>query len=252
MRSHCSRPHGSRRDEPARPLSQLVARQQLAGGEDQRLGDVSHGALVVDAERRQPVDLVAPQVDAHGRVASRREHVDDRSPAGELTTVFDELLAAIAEVDEPAGQLVGIDDGAVAHLDRLGGESTGTEALQEGAHAGDDHSWSPLRLAKSPQDLEAATHRLDRRAEPFERQRLPGGEHDHVVDMLDELGEVVGQLAGHRPRRRGDEQRAMVGQAGKGGDGDRAGDLADRQPGARIAEGARQPRLIAQQRGEIS
>ena len=78
------------------------------------------------------------------------------------------------------------------------------------------------------------------------------GSTTDVVDMLDELGEVVGQLAGHRPRRRGDEQRAMVGQAGKGGDGDRAGDLADRQPGARIAEGARQPRLIAQQRGEIS
>jgi hypothetical protein len=43
-----------------------------------------------------------------------------------------------------------------------------------------------------------------------------------------------------------------MGEAGKGGDRDRAGDLTDRQPSPRIAEGARQPRLIAQQRGEIS
>ena len=168
--------------------------------------------------------------------------------------MLDELLAAIAEVDEAAGELVGIDDVAVAHDDRLGGEGTGPEALQEGAHAGDDdpRGSAPSARARSPQHLEAPAHRLDRRAEPFERQRLPGRQHDHVVEPVDELGEVVGQLAGHRPRRRGDEQRAAMGQAGQGGDGDRAGDLADRQPGARVGQGARQPRLVAQQRGEIS
>ena len=44
----------------------------------------------------------------------------------------------------------------------------------------------------------------------------------------------------------------MARQPGKRGDGDRTGDLADRQARRRVAEGARQPRLIAQQRGEIS
>ena len=61
--------------------------------------------------------------------------------------MFDELLAAIAEVDEVAGQLVGIDDAAVAHHDRLGGEGTGTEALEEGAHAGDDDAGTALLIA---------------------------------------------------------------------------------------------------------
>ena len=245
-------------DEPARPLAQLVARQQLTGGEDQRLGEVAGRALVVDAERRQPVDLVAPQVDAHRGVAGRREHVDDRPSAGELAAVLDELLAAVAEVDEAADQLVGIDDVAVAHDDRLGGQRPGTEALEQGPHAGDDHARAALRIRvlgppePAPQHLEAPTHRLDRRAEPLERQRLPGRQHDDITSVVDELGEVVGELAGHRPGRRGDEQRAVVRQPGQGGDGDRAGDLADRQPRAGVAEGARQPRLVAQQRGEIS
>ena len=44
----------------------------------------------------------------------------------------------------------------------------------------------------------------------------------------------------------------MARQPGEGGDGHRTGDLADRQARRRVAEGARQPRLIAQQRGEIS
>ena len=97
-------------DEPARPLAQLVAGQQLTGREDQGLGEVARRALIVDAERRQPVDLVAPQVDAHRSVASRREHVDDRPAAGELAAVLDQLLAPVAEVDEASDQLVGIDD----------------------------------------------------------------------------------------------------------------------------------------------
>ena len=52
-------------DEPAGPLADVVGRDQLAGREDQRLGEVAGRALVVDAEARQAVDLVTPQVDAH-------------------------------------------------------------------------------------------------------------------------------------------------------------------------------------------
>ena len=108
-RSHCSRPHGSRATSARRPGAHLVGRDQLAGREDQRLGEVGGGALVVDAERGEAVDLVAPQVDADRRVAGRREHVDDRAAPGELAAVLDQLLAAVAEVDEPAHELVGID-----------------------------------------------------------------------------------------------------------------------------------------------
>ena len=133
-------------DQAAGPLTQVVARQQLACREDQRLGKVADGPLVVDPERGQSVDLIAPQVDTHGGVTGGREHVDDRSSAGELSTVLDQFLAAVPEVDEPVDELVGIDDGAVAHRDRLGGQGAGPEALQKGAHAGHDHPWAALRV----------------------------------------------------------------------------------------------------------
>ena len=94
---------------------QGVAGEQLSGGEDPRLGEIAGGALVVDPERGQPVDLVAPQVDADGGVAGGREHVDDRAAPGELAAVLDELLTPVPEVDEAMDEVVGIDDRAVAH-----------------------------------------------------------------------------------------------------------------------------------------
>ena len=48
-------------------------------------------------KRRQPVDLVAPQVDAHGGVGRGREDVDDGAAPGELAAVLDEVLAAVPE-----------------------------------------------------------------------------------------------------------------------------------------------------------
>ena len=98
---------------------------------------------------------------------------------------------------------------------------------------------SAIGVAEPPEHFEPATHRLHGRAEPLERQRLPGRQHDDVIGVVDELGEVVGELAGHRARRCGDEQRAMVRQPGERGDGHRTGDLADRQARRRVAEGAR-------------
>ena len=74
------------------------------------LVEVADRALVVDAERREPVDLVAPQVDADRGVGGGREHVDDRAATGELAAVLDELLAAVAELDEATAEVVGVDD----------------------------------------------------------------------------------------------------------------------------------------------
>ena len=73
------------------------------------LVEVVGRALVVDPEPGQPVDLVAPQIDADRGVGGGREHVDDRTATGELAAVLDELLAAVAELDEPAPERVGID-----------------------------------------------------------------------------------------------------------------------------------------------
>ncbi len=60
-------------DELGCRRSDVLGRHQLAGGEDAHLGDVADRALVVHPERGQPVDLVAPQVDADRCVGGRRD-----------------------------------------------------------------------------------------------------------------------------------------------------------------------------------
>ena len=129
--------------------------------------------------------------------------------------------------------------------------ASGPSRWSRPAHAGDDDGRAALRVAQAPQQLEALAHRLDGRADPLERQRLPGREHGDLVGGQ-ELGQVVAELGRHRRRRRGHHERPAVRQRGQGGDGDRAGHLDHGQPGVGLAEGAGQRRFVAQQRGEIS
>ena len=75
----------------------VVGRQQLARREDLDLGEVRRRALVVDAELREAIHLVAPQVDAHGDIRGRRKHVDDRASQRHLAAVLDEVLTPVAE-----------------------------------------------------------------------------------------------------------------------------------------------------------
>ena len=237
-------------DELGRPGPHVVGGDELAGREDQGGGEIAGGSLVVDAERGEAVDLVAPQVDPDRAVGGRREHVDDRSPAGELAPVLDQLLPPVAELDEAVGELVGVDDVAGVDGDRddLGGP--GPEALEEGPHTGDDHGRGGSGIAESPQQFQPPAHRLHRRAHPLERQRLPRRERGDLAGG-EELGEVVAELVGHRPGRAGDHERAPPGQPGEGGDRDRPRHLGHRQPRVRLAEGAGQGGFVAQERGEI-
>ncbi len=91
-------------DEAPRALTDVVGGDQLAGREDQGLGEIAGRALVVDAEGREAVDLVAPQVDADRSVGRGWEDVDDRPAAGELAAVLDEILAAVSELDQLSGE----------------------------------------------------------------------------------------------------------------------------------------------------
>jgi hypothetical protein len=238
-------------DQSGGALAHLVGGHQLAGREDQRLGEILGRALVVDAEAGEPVDLVTPQVDADRRVGRRGEDVDDRAAPGELAAVLDELLAAVSEADELGREVVGVDDRTGMHAHRLDLGGSRSEPLQQRPHARDDHGRRRLGLAQAPEHLEALAHRLDRGAHPLERQRLPRRELDDLA-VGQELGEVVGELPGHGPRRRRDDERAAVRQVRQRGDGDRAGDLDDGQAGVGLSEGAGQPRLITQQGGERS
>ena len=110
-RSHCSRPHGSLGDELGG--ARRARRRSASARGPGRCSTSARSSMLrwsLTLNVGQPVDLVAPQVDADRGVGGRREDVDDRAAPGDLAAVLDELLAAVAELDERARQLVGVDD----------------------------------------------------------------------------------------------------------------------------------------------
>ena len=96
-------------DQPLGPLADLVGGQQLAAREQQHLVEPVGRPLVGHRELGEPVDLVAPQVDAHRAVGRRREHVDDRPAHRQLAAVLDHLLAPVARGHQVAHQVVAVD-----------------------------------------------------------------------------------------------------------------------------------------------
>ena len=227
-------------DQLAGARLDLVGRQQLAHREDPRLVDLARRALIGDREVRQPVDLVAPQVDAHRVIGGGGIDVDDRAPHRDLAARLDLVLAPVADRDEPGDELVAVDLRALAHDDRLDVLDVRAEALHERAHRRDDRAGQVLAAgAQAPDDAQPAAHRLGRGRHPLERQRLPRREElDRVV--AEELAQVGGDALGldagrhrdddrpprRRPRERRREQRARgLGHrdrareaAGRGGD----------------------------------
>jgi hypothetical protein len=84
------------------PLVVFALRVDLTGGIDDARRDVAHGALREHREAAQRLDLVTPELDAHG-VARRREHVDDAAAHGELAAaphLLDTLVAELGELHD--------------------------------------------------------------------------------------------------------------------------------------------------------
>ena len=78
----------------------FIAYQKLArGGEIDRFTVVG-AALGLHVEIVDGVDLIAPQLDAHGRVAVGHKQVDDAAADGELTAAFDVVAALVAEQNQ--------------------------------------------------------------------------------------------------------------------------------------------------------
>ena len=78
----------------------LFGGQQLAHREDPRIVDADRRALIRDRELREPIDFIAPQVDADRVVGGRRVDVDDGAAHGKLTARLHLVLAAVAHRDE--------------------------------------------------------------------------------------------------------------------------------------------------------
>ncbi len=189
-------------------------RDQLTAREHDQLGDLVGGALVVDAELRQAVDLVAPQVDAHRGVGRGREHVDDRAAHRHLAPVLDLLLPAVPGVHQPGHQLVAVALLALGDDERLHVGGTRAEPLGQRPDRCHHHCRHPAGRAvggatEAPQRAEAAAHGLDAGADALERQRLPRGEELDRVGA-EEGGEVVRQPLGVGRRGHRHHHRAAL------------------------------------------
>ena len=178
--------------------------EQLTGREDPRLVDVVGGALVGDRERRQPVDLVTPEVDADRVVVGGRVHVDDRAADGDLAPRLHLVLPPVAAGDQRLDQLVAVDPPARPDDDRLDLLDVGPEPLHQRPDRRHHHRGRVLGMAEPPEHAEAPAHGLERRRHPLERQRLPCREQLDLAERgragADELRRGRGRAARPRPR----------------------------------------------------
>ena len=140
-------------------LADGVGEQQLAtAGRVERVDGVG-GALVGDGERAQLADLVAPELDAHGVLGGRREHVDDPAAHRELAARGDHLHAGVGQLDEAHEQGVEIVGVADAQGDGVERAKAGGDGLDEAARGGDQHA-RRIVGGQAAEQREPAAHRV--------------------------------------------------------------------------------------------
>ncbi len=177
-------------------------------------------------------------------------HVDDRAAPGELAAVLDEFLAAVPELDERRRQLVGVDLGAGAHDDRLDRRRARAELLQQRPHAGDDDRRARGRGSRR-------RHRISSRWPIVSTLGLTRSN-----GSVSQPGKWTTSSAGRNWRRSSASWPAIVpvghvtisgrldDRYGERGDRDRSRHLDHGEAGARVAEGAGEARLVAEQLGQ--
>ena len=234
---------GVRGHQALGPLPDLRGGQQLPGREQADPLHLHGGALVGHGELGQPVDLVAPEVDAHRGVRGGGEHVHDGSTHRDLTPVLHLVLAAVAGQHQALHQLVQVHPVPGGHHDGLHVLHVGAQALDQGAGGGHHHPQRRVVGAQAPQHPQPPAHGLDGGADAFERQGLP---RRVVLDgLLGEEGQQVrGQAlrVGHRGQRHHDG--SATGQVRQRGHRHRPGGLRNHQDGGRPSEGPHQAGLL--------
>ncbi len=211
------------------------------------------GPLVGHRERGEPIDLVAPEIDAHGMVVGGRVHVDDRPADGNLAARLHLVLAPVAARHQRCHELVAVELVARPHHDRLHLLHVRAQPLHEGPDGRNHHGGCAVSRTEAPEHPEAATHRLERRRHPLERQRLPGREQLDRAESrgfpAEELREVASQPFGLRAGRDGQEQWPACGGPGERGDEQRPGCFGHRHRGGAGDDGAHR-RLLGEHRRE--
>ncbi len=249
-RSHCSRPHGwVWMSSRARARTSSVGSSSRTGKIHDSV-DFVRRTLVGDGEVREPVDLVAPQVDAHGVIGGGGIDVDDRAPHRDLAARLDLVLAPVTDGDQLRDELVAVDLRALAHDDGLDVLDVRAEPLHQGPDGRDDRPRQVLAArAQPPDDAQAPAHRLGRGRHALERQGLPRGEElDRVV--AEELPQVGGDPLGLDTGRHRDHDRTASGGAGQRGREQRPGRLRHRDRARETAGRGGDRRIVGEQSGQ--
>ena len=198
-----------------RPCLSCFGWPELAARIDARRLDRFGGALVGHGEFGEPLDLVPPQVDAHGRIGGARVDVDDRAAHRHLTAMFDLSLPAVAEHDELFDEFDRVDLIAGAHLDWVDGGMR-VDSLDQRPRRGHDERRRMVGC-EPVEHGQALPHRLDTRADAFKRQRLPGRKMQHLVVAQDRCS-IGGETLGFGLCRGSDQHRATIRRRNKAGD----------------------------------
>ena len=180
--------------------------------------------MVGHGEFGEPFDLVPPQVDANGRIGGARVDVDNRAAHRHLTAMFDLSLPAVAKHDELFDERDRVDLIARTHLDGVDGGMR-VDSLDQRSRG--RHNERRRTVGCEPVEHgQALTHRLDTRADAFERQRLPGGKVQHLVVPQDRRS-IGGETLGFGLRRGSDQYGATIRRSHKAGDDERPARVGD-------------------------
>ena len=253
------------------PRPNLVGEQDLTARRRPHaaLGDLE-AALVGDREPPHLLDLVAPELHPQRVVLDGREHVEDPAAHGELPAALDHVHPGVRGGCEAVGEDGQVRPVADVELDRRELTETGDHRLQQRTDRQDQHADRPGltaardRVRKPAEDGQAARDGVGARGEPLVGERLPRGQHRHIVRRevaTQRAGEIVGVSArrGHhderasrtwdRPElpgaRHGREQRCPHPQRPDHVDRTARGNEPDRLGGGRVGEHG------GQQSGEV-
>ena len=158
---------------------------QLPAAEEHGGVQVGGGALVADGELGEPVDLVAPQVDADRHVGGGGEDIDDATAHGHFAPVLNLVLSPVPH-RRPSrvsnSSTLSSWPGPDHHRRRVGpaGPSrcsrarTGATMIRGGGGSDGSSGWR-----HAPQQRQPPAHGLDFGRDPLEGQGVPGRQHRH-------------------------------------------------------------------------
>ena len=158
----------------------VAVRDQLPDRAHLHMGQSRGGELRRRGELAERLDLVAPVLEAHRPARDAREDVEHAAADGELATVLDDVDAAIPELDELFGQLVGREVAPGDQLDRGHRAERRDQALHRGEGRRDQDGRAAM-LAEAPDGRRPPGGDVRRRRDALVGQCLPGREQRNVA-----------------------------------------------------------------------